>query len=67
MQNITNGRQEVTITDIKMPFWSMVMFMIKWAIATIPAMILLYVIGIGLIMLTSIILAGVRGALGALR
>jgi len=26
MQNITNGRREVIVTDIKMPFWSMVVF-----------------------------------------
>ena len=28
---------EVVVTDIKMPFGSMVVFMVKWAIATIPA------------------------------
>jgi hypothetical protein len=36
---------EVVITDVKMPFGSMVLFMVKWAIATIPALILLSVIG----------------------
>jgi len=35
----------VTITDIKMPFLSMVLFMVKWAIASIPAIIILWVIG----------------------
>lgn len=34
-------RREVVVTDIKMPFWSMVVFMIKWAIAAIPALIIL--------------------------
>lgn len=33
--------KEVVVTDIKMPFWSMVVFMIKWAIASIPAFIIL--------------------------
>ena len=37
-------KQEVIITDIKMPFWSMVVFMIKWAIASIPAIIILYIL-----------------------
>ncbi|MFQ5518921.1 MAG: hypothetical protein ACE5E3_02845 [Mariprofundus sp.] len=35
----------VTITDIKMPFFSMVVFMVKAAIAAIPALIILSVIG----------------------
>ena len=35
---------EVTVVDIDMPFRSMVMFMIKWAIATIPALIILAVL-----------------------
>jgi len=35
----------VTITDIKMPFFSMVFFMVKWAIASIPAFIILSIIG----------------------
>jgi hypothetical protein len=35
----------VVVTDIKMPFGSMVVFMVKWAIATIPAIIILTVIG----------------------
>lgn len=34
----------VTITDIKMPFMSMVVFMVKAAIASIPAFIILSVI-----------------------
>lgn len=35
------NRREVVVTDIKMPFLSMVVFMIKWAIASIPAIIIL--------------------------
>ena len=35
----------VDIVDIRMPFWSMVMFMVKAAIAFIPAFIILAVIG----------------------
>jgi hypothetical protein len=36
---------KVVVTDIKIPFASMVVLMVKWAIATIPALILLIVIG----------------------
>ena len=32
---------EVTVVDIKMPFWSMVVFMVKSAIAAIPAILIL--------------------------
>jgi hypothetical protein len=35
----------VVVVDIKMPFMSMVIFMVKWAIAAIPAFIILSVIG----------------------
>lgn len=36
----------VSVVDIKMPFWSMVRFMVKWALASIPALIILIVIGV---------------------
>ena len=35
----------VTIVDIRMPFWSMVIFLVKAAIAFIPAFIILSIIG----------------------
>lgn len=35
-----NGKS-VIVTDIRMPFWSMVVFMVKWAIAAIPAFVIL--------------------------
>jgi len=38
-------KSEIVVTDIQMPFASMVGFMIKWAIATIPAAIILFVLG----------------------
>jgi len=50
-------KQEVVVTDIRMPFWSMVTFMVKWAIAAIPAIIILFVIGL--------ILAAVVGGIGS--
>ena len=39
-----NTSNEVNIVDIKMPFWSMVVFMVKAAIASIPAIIILAII-----------------------
>ena len=32
---------DVVIKDIQMPFWSMVTFMVKWAFAAIPAIIII--------------------------
>jgi len=40
----TTSIQSVVITDIKIPFESMVVFMVKWAIASIPAFIILSII-----------------------
>lgn len=37
-------KQEVVVVDIKIPFWSMVMLMVKWVIAAIPAFIILYLL-----------------------
>jgi len=36
---------EVVVTDIRMSFSSMVVFMVKWAVATIPAIIILTAVG----------------------
>ena len=36
---------KVVVTDIKIPFGSLVVLMVKWAVATIPALIILSVIG----------------------
>lgn len=45
MTEMNPRRQEVVVTDIDMPFFSMVGFMVKWAIASIPALIVLLIIG----------------------
>ena len=41
---MANERREVVVTDVKIPFWSMVVLMVKWAIAAIPAVIILIAI-----------------------
>ena len=40
---MNSQNNDVTVVDIKMPFWSMVVFMVKWAIAAIPAILILVV------------------------
>jgi hypothetical protein len=42
MEPVTN---DVIVVDLRMPFWSMVWFMVKWAIAAIPALLILAIIG----------------------
>ena len=49
-------KESVVVTDIRMPFVSMVVFMVKWAVASIPAIIILAI-------LFSLI-AGFMGGLG---
>ena len=36
--------QNVTVKDFNMPFSSMVIFMVKWAIASIPAIIIIWIL-----------------------
>lgn len=43
----SGGPQFVSVINIDMPFKSMVSFMVKWAIAAIPAFVILF--GLGLI------------------
>lgn len=38
-------QQEVVIVDVSIPFWSMVVLMVKWSIAFIPALLILIIIG----------------------
>jgi hypothetical protein len=53
-------RQEVVIVDFQMPFWSMVKLMVKFALASIPALICLAFIGFFL----TAILAGIGAGIG---
>ena len=41
----TENNDHVVITDVKMPVISMVVFMVKAAIAAIPAIIILVILG----------------------
>lgn len=48
---------EVTVTDIKMPFWSMVALLLKIAVAAIPAMIILAAAAFGALVVIAFLLA----------
>ena len=41
---VSSSRSEVVVTDIDMPFMSMVIFMVKWVFASIPAFFIVAVI-----------------------
>ena len=51
--------KEVNIVDIKMPFWSMVIFMVKVTIASIPAMIILSI----LYLMFALVFGGILGGI----
>jgi cell division septal protein FtsQ len=53
-----NSNNQVTIVDIKMPFMSMVIFMIKAAIAAIPAFLILSLLIMGISVLLSTLFGG---------
>jgi len=54
----TENNNRVVIMDVKMPFISMVVFMVKAAIAAIPAIIILAILGT--------IIAAVIGGIGVI-
>ena len=54
---------EVVVTDIHMSFGSMVEFMLKWAFASIPAFIIIFLILIIVVYIATSL--GVLGSLGA--
>jgi hypothetical protein len=41
----TPTAQPIVVTDIHMPFWSMVVFLVKLALAAIPAIVILTILG----------------------
>jgi hypothetical protein len=47
--------QRVTVVDIDMPFGSMVRFMVRWAVATIPAVLILGGAVLGVVLLITAI------------
>jgi urea transporter len=55
---MADERREVVVTDVKIPFLSMVVLMVKWAVAAIPALIILIVIGSVVSMVMAAIFGG---------
>jgi hypothetical protein len=55
---MAKAENEVVVTNIRMPLGSMVVFMVKLAIATIPAMIILSAVGSITFSLVSLLLSG---------
>lgn len=53
-----NSTQKVVVTDIQIPFGSMVNFLVTAAIAVIPAVIILAMIGFGLTFVAMLIFGG---------
>lgn len=45
---MSDAESRVVVVDVKIPFWSMVVLLVKWALAAIPAIVILYAIGAGL-------------------
>ena len=61
MSEVTPSVQPVVITDIHIPFWSMVVFLVKVAIAAIPAILILWVLAAVLGGILAGIFAGFHG------
>jgi hypothetical protein len=59
---VNDPSNRVTVVDIQMPFWSMVVFMVKAAIASIPALIILTLLA----MLISAIVTALFGSMAML-
>jgi len=55
---MADDKHEVAVTDVRIPFWSLVVLMVKLAVAAIPAMIILLVIGSVVSMLIAAIFGG---------
>ena len=55
---MAEDRREVVVTDIRIPFWSMVVLMVKWAIAAIPAVVILMLIAAAASLLLGMIPTG---------
>jgi len=44
MNETNQTRQEVVVVDVRIPFTSMVSLMVKWAIAAVPAVLILFLL-----------------------
>ena len=58
---MANNVQEIVVTDIRIPFISMVVLLVKWALAAIPAMIILVSIGVAISLVLGALFGGMYG------
>ncbi len=61
---MADGGNIVTIRDIDVPFWRIVLILIKWSIAAIPAMIVIGIIYSALFALLGGLFVGLMGVIG---
>jgi len=59
MNENTGENRSVVVTDIKMPFGSMVIFLVKLALASIPALLIIYAVMFGFIMILVLLFGGI--------
>jgi len=55
--NAMSDGNGITIRDIDVPFWRIVMILVKWSIASVPAMIILMILASLIAAIVGIILA----------
>lgn len=55
---MAGNAQEVVVTDIEIPFVSMVVLLVKWALAAIPAMIILVSIAVAISLVLGALFGG---------
>lgn len=53
------SENNTTITDIRIPFGRMVAIILKWMLASIPAVILMYLIMFGIMLICGVGLGGI--------
>ncbi|HHE32999.1 MAG TPA: hypothetical protein ENL07_10375 [Chlorobaculum parvum] len=59
MNENSGENRSVVVTDIKMPFGSMVIFLVKLALASIPALLIIYAVMFGFIMILVLLFGGI--------
>jgi hypothetical protein len=61
---MADGSNPVTIRDIDVPFWRIVMILIKWSIAAIPAAIIITILSAIIVAVLGGITVGILDFLG---
>jgi hypothetical protein len=67
MSENTVDSKNVVVTDIKMPFGSMVIFLIKLALASIPALLVIYAVLFACIAILALVFGGTAGLIEMFR